>query len=166
LNNWGLDLRFQARTALPVNTLGNLAFDPNTGLELQYQPNLVSGQPLYLHGNQYPGGKAINYNAFQAAATGVQGDLPRNYARAFGAVQLDTAIRREIPIHDHFNLQARIEAFNLFNHPMFGTVDPYLSDGPLLFGRAYNTLNSLGSLNSLYQVGGPRSLQASLRVQF
>jgi hypothetical protein len=166
LNDWGLDLRLQARTALPVNTIGALALEPESGLYLQYQPNLVIGQPFYVYGNQYPGGRAINYYAIQTAAAGVQGDLPRNYARAFGAVQLDTAVRRDIEIRDRFHLQARIEAFNLFNHAMFGAIDPYLSDGPDKFGRAENTLNSLGNLNSLYQVGGPRSLQASLKLQF
>jgi hypothetical protein len=64
-------------------------------------------------------------------------------------------------------LQFRAEAFNLFNHPAFGSIYNQLADGPQLFGQAYGTLNSsLGGLNPLYQTGGPRSLQLSLRLHF
>jgi hypothetical protein len=108
----------------------------------------------------------LNYNAFAAAPNGVQGNLPRNYGRGFDLVQLDTAIRRDIAIHDRFHLQFRAEAFNVFNHPMFGPIYSALSYGPTLFGAAYNTLNAVGNLDSLYQAGGPRSLQISLRASF
>ena len=149
LNDWGIDLRFQARTALPVDVIGNQQLDAETGIETQFQPNLVSGEPLYLYGSHYPGGRVINFSDFQAAAAGVQGDLPRNYARGFGAVQLDTAIRREVPIHERLHLQFRAEAFNIFNHPQFGSIYNYLSYGPSLFGHAYTTLNSdLGTWHS------------------
>jgi hypothetical protein len=166
LDNWGLDFRFQARTALPVDVIGNLELNPATGTYLQYQPNLVSGQPLYLHGPAYPGGRAINYDAFSIAPDGVQGNLPRNYAKAFNLVQLNTALRRDLPLHDRFHLQVRAEAFNILNHPMFGPIYQYLSYGPTLFGTAFNTANSEGNLNSLYQAGGPRSLQISLKALF
>jgi len=166
LGNWGLDFRLQARTAQPVDIIGNQEFDPGTGKLLQYQPNLVAGQPLYVHGHAYPGGRAINYNAFSIASDGVQGDLPRNYANAFGLAQVDVAMRRELVLRDRVRLQFRAEAFNILNHPMFGPIYNYLSYGPALFGSAYNTLNTVGNLNSLYQSGGPRSLQLSLRMSF
>ncbi len=42
-----------------------------------------------------------------------------------------------------------------------------LSAGSTLFGQTYNTLsNELGGLNGLYQVGGPRSLQVTLKLHF
>jgi hypothetical protein len=64
-------------------------------------------------------------------------------------------------------LQFRAEAFNLFNHPNFGTIYNNLAVGQSLFGYAYQTLNnSLGNLNSLYQSGGPRSMQLMLKLQF
>jgi len=48
----------------------------------------------------------------------------------------------------------------------FGSIYNNLSNTSQ-FGYAYNTLNSqLGGLNSLYQMGGPRSLQAALKVIF
>jgi hypothetical protein len=166
LSGWGFDSRVEARTGVPVNIVGSEELNPDTGEYLYYQPNLVSGQPLYVYGHAYPGGRAINYHAFATAATGIQGDAPRNVGRDFGAVQFDQAIRRDVPLHDRLHLQIRAEAFNVFNHPMFGSVYNYLAYGPTLFGRAYNTLNSLGNLNPLYQVGGPRSLQLSLKILF
>jgi hypothetical protein len=162
-----MDMRLQARSSLPVDILGPEVIDPDSGEYFTFQPNRVSGQPFYLYSHQYPGGRIVNYSAFQASATNSNGNLPRNAVRGFDAVQLDTALHRDFQIHDRVRLQFRAEAFNLFNHPNFGAIYNVLSDGPGLFGYAYSTLNSsLGGLNPLYQVGGPRSLQVSLRLSF
>lgn len=167
LAQWGVDLRLQARSSLPVNIIGAYNFDPVTGEYLSLQPNRVPGQPLYLYGSQYPGKRIINYYAFQSAAAGTNGNVPRNAANGFDAVQLDTAIHREFHLHDALGLQFKAEAFNLINHPIFGAIYNPLADGPKLFGYAYSTLNSyLGGLNPLYQIGGPRSLQLSLKLMF
>lgn len=167
LSHWGLDLRIQTRSSLPVNVQGSTTVDPSTGTYVIYQPNLVSGQPIYLYGKQYPGKRAINYAAFVAAPSGIEGNVPRNFARGFDAVQVDTAIHRDFHIYDRAQLQFRAEAFNVANHPNFGAIYNLLAYGSTRFGLANNTLNSsLGGLNPLYQVGGPRSLQLSLRVSF
>ena len=167
IERWGMDMRLQARSSLPVDILGPEVIDPDSGEYFTFQPNRVSGQPFYLYSHQYPGGRIVNYSAFQAPATNSNGNLPRNAVRGFDAVQLDTALHRDFQIHDRVRLQFRAEAFNLFNHPNFGAIYNVLSDGPGLFGYAYSTLNSsLGGLNPLYQVGGPRSLQVSLRLSF
>ena len=74
-------------------------------------------------------------------------------------------MRRTFHLHEAFNLQAGMEMFNVLNHPNFGYIDPYLSD--LLFGQPTKLLNqSFGSTGSLYQQGGPRSAQISLRLVF
>lgn len=166
-NGWGADLRFQSRSALPVNILSTAVINPSTGISTVFQPNFVPNQPLYLRGTSYPGKRVINFAAFAAAAPYVQGNVPRNAARGFDAVQADFAVHRTFAIHDKFSLQLRGEAFNLLNHPQFGAIYNSLSDGPSLFGNAYNTVNSqLGGLNPLYQIGGPRSLQVMLRATF
>ncbi len=63
-----------------------------------------------------------------------------------------------------------MEAFNLLNHSIMGSVNNYLSSGQAgasPFGIAINTLSGqFGGLNSLYQTGGPRSLQAALKLHF
>jgi hypothetical protein len=167
LKHWGLDSRITMRSSLPVNIVGTTSVSPTTHQFENFEPNLVAGQPLYVDGSQYPGRRGINFNAFTAAPTGINGNTPRNYARGFNAVQADLALRREFPIRDRLRLQFRAEAFNIFNRPNFGSLYNQLALGPTLFGYAYSTLNnSLGGLSPLYQVGGPRSLQVMLRLNF
>lgn len=185
LSHWGLDDRFIARTAFPVTLNGGGFVDPATGKQLHAGLDLVANQPLYIYGDACtqlfavpacPGGRAINPNAFTSVPTqNFQatrlGTAPRNYARGFSAWQMNMAIRREFPIYERLKLQFRAEAFNIFNHPSFGVINPNLCQpGPnsgCNFGLATATLaNSLGTLSSLYQIGGPRSMQFALKATF
>jgi carboxypeptidase family protein/TonB-dependent receptor-like protein len=179
LHHWGLDERFSARTAFPVTLNGNEFLQPNDQLFFGGL-NFVPGQPVYLYGANCssvlqglgdlapgqgcPGGRAINPNAFTAPSSGL-GDVPRNFTSGLGAWQMDFAVRRDFPIHERLKLQFRAEAFNIFNHPNFGVINP--SFGTSTFGQFTGTLaNSLGVLSPLYQMGGPRSMQFALKVIF
>jgi Carboxypeptidase regulatory-like domain/TonB-dependent Receptor Plug Domain len=165
LNDWALDARLNVRTAFPI-TLGGAPFiDPATGTEYPGTLNVVPGQPFYLYGSQYPGGKAINPAAFSLPPAGVIGNAPRNHLRGFGETQLNLAIRRDIPLHNRVTLRFRAEAFNLLNHPNFGYIDPMYTDAT--FGQAISMLNtSLGTVASQYQQGGARSMQFALKLVF
>jgi hypothetical protein len=93
------------------------------------------------------------------------GDAPRNFARGFGAWQMNLAVRREFTVYENLKLQCRAEVFNVFNHPNFGTINANF--GTTSFGQATATLaSSLGILNPLYQMGGPRSMQFALKLVF
>jgi hypothetical protein len=177
LRHWGLDTRISARSGSPVDVIGTSALDPLTNTALNFHPDIVPGQPLYVYGSQYPGGRILNYNAYLALAPGIEGDSGRNSAEGFGAWQINLALRREVSLHDRLRLQFRAEAFNVFNHPSFGGIANYLQFGPcgplqpgqnlFCFGVAGATLNNIvGELNSLYQIGGPRSLQLALKLTF
>jgi hypothetical protein len=167
LTHWAVDTRLSARSALPVDVIGAESFSPITQQFVFFHPDLVPGQPTYLYGSQYPGGRIINFNAFVDAPDGVEGNTSRNFVRGFDAVQMDLALRREFPIRERLRLQFRAEAFNIFNHSNFGSIYQYLAYGPSQFGYAYSSLNNtLGGLNPLYQSGGPRSLQLALRLAF
>jgi Carboxypeptidase regulatory-like domain len=165
VNGWGADARVLARTAFPVTLGGGLLIDPTTGNEYDGGLNLVPDEPIYLYGQQFPGGKAINPAAFSLPAGDAAGDAPRNFVRGFGESQLNLALRREIHLHDPFVLQFRAETFNLLNHPNFGYVDPVYTDAT--FGQATQMLNaSLGTVASQYQQGGARSMQFALKLLF
>ncbi len=165
IGNWGIDGRLAARTAYPVTLQGNYLTDAATGSVYYGNLDLVPDKPIYLHGVQYPGGRAINPAAFVTPAGNGAGNAPRNFVRGFGEVQVNLAARREFPLHDQVMLQFRAEAFNILNHPNFGYVDPYLTDAT--FGQATQMLNqSLGTVASQYQQGGPRSLQFALKFVF
>jgi len=83
---------------------------------------------------------------------------------------MDFSARRQFRISDKVKLQSRIDFFNLFNHPNFGPIDTNLGSSPPPqlnpgFGIARGMLN--GSMGDpLYSVGGPRSIQLSLRLRF
>jgi hypothetical protein len=171
LGHWGLDGRAIFRTGFPVTLNGNFLTDSSTGNQYYSGVNLIPGRPLYLYGSQYPGGRAINGGplasepAFVTPAGTEAGNAPRNLVRGFGAKQINLAARRDFGILDHAKLQFRAEAFNIFNHPNFGYIDRYLTDAT--FGTATEMLNqSLGTVASQYQQGGPRSMQFALKVTF
>jgi hypothetical protein len=165
LNDWALDARLNARTSFPVTPGGQLVTDPGTGELYSSTLNVVPGQPSYVYGPQYPGGRAINRAAFSQPPTGTAGNAPRNSLRGFGATQMNLAVRRDITLHDPFALRFRAETFNLFNHPNFGYVDPTHADAT--FGQATKMLNaSLGTMASQYQQGGARSMQFALKLVF
>ena len=185
IHHWGLDNRFTARSGFPFTVTGQQTIDPLTGKRLSNGVNFVSGQPIYIYGSQCngvyaadfgatlpcPGGRAFNPDAFVSVSSG-PGDVPRNFVRGFGAWQLDMAVRREFPINERVKLQFRAEAFNIFNHPSFGTINTGCGDVDVhctspTFGQATGTLaNSLGILSPLYQMGGPRSMQFALKLIF
>jgi hypothetical protein len=162
---WGSDVRLTARTGFPVTLDGNLTLDPTTGQLAFSGLDVVPGAPVYVYGPEYPGGRSINPGAFSLPVGDALGDAPRNFARGFGENEVNFAIRRDFALYEHLHLQFRVEAFNVFNHPNFGYVQSFY--GSPTFGQAILTLsNSLGGLSPLYQQGGPRSLQFSLRLQF
>ena len=164
-NGWGADFRLITRTAYPITLGGKTLTDPTTGAQYSGGLNVVQGVPIYLDGSQSPGGKAINRAAFSLPATGIQGNAPRNFVRGFGATQGNLSLRREFHLGNDLKLSFRAETFNLFNHPIFGYVDPTYTDAQ--FGQATQTLNSsLGTMASQYQQGGPRSMQFALKLNF
>jgi hypothetical protein len=169
LEDWAVDGFVFARSAPPVQVIGNTY--NAAGITLAPRPNVNPGVPLELYGDQYPGGKIFNSAAFTAVASGQQGNFGRNVLRGFGAWQADIAVRRQFGLSEKLRLLFRAEFFNILNHPNFGSPTNNLTNS--LFGRSTQTLaNSLGTgganggFNPLYQVGGPRSIQLALKLQF
>jgi hypothetical protein len=169
LGGWSVDAFVLARSAPPVNVIGGYSFVAGTAL--RFRPNVNPGVPLELYGSQYAGGKIFNKAGFTPAPVGQQGDFGRNVLRGFGATQADIAFQRQFRFTDQLNMRFRAEFFNVFNHPNFGPPNNSLTDP--LFGHSTQTLaSSLGSgganggFNPLYQIGGPRSIQLSLKLAF
>jgi hypothetical protein len=169
LSAWSLDSFILARSSPPVNIVGSTFFA--AGTVLSSRPNVNPGVPLELFGSQYPGDKILNAAAFSAAPAGTQGNFGRNVLRGFGAWQADVGLQRQFHLTERLGLDFRAEFFNIFNHPNFGSPINLLTSP--LFGHSTQTLaNSLGSgganggLNPLYQIGGPRSIQFAVKLQF
>jgi hypothetical protein len=195
LRGWSLQSLIQARSAPPVNLFYSAFFQLFNGALANARPDIVPGQPLYLHGSQCvavlgppcAGGRGFNPSAFTSPPidpnTGFplrQGNLPRNSLRGFGATQWDFAIHRDFPIHELLRLQFRAEMFNVLNHPNFGPPVADLGSPQVrnpLFGQSIQMLGQSlnggpggnlggGAFSPLYQIGGPRSVQLALKLLF
>jgi len=169
LGGWSLAGFVFARSAPPAD-LG-FTIVQAAGIILNPRPNLNPGVPLELFGSGYPGGKIFNKTAFTQPPAGQQGNFGRNILRGFDAAQTDIGVQRQFRVAEAIALRFRVEFFNIFNHPNFG--NPTNSLTSTLFGRSTQTLaNSLGpggangGFNPLYQIGGPRSMQLALKLQF
>jgi hypothetical protein len=166
ISGWGVDGIVRGRSAFPMTPLINNVFGPITQT---VRPDLVPGQPIFLRGSacpgSCPGGWALNRAAFVAPAPGTAGNFPRNSIRGFDAWQADMSLRRTFALPRETQLQFKFEVFNITNHVNFA--DPAVSLVFGVFGVPTQMLNrGLGSLNPLYQMGGPRSAQASLKFLF
>ncbi len=195
VRSWSLQSIIHVQSASPVNVF-DPNFGQLKIFQAQVRPDVVPGIPLYLRGSQFPGGKAFNGTPGAVAGgcpdgspsigpfcpppvgpDGLptrQGTLGRNALRGFGLAQWDFSVHRDFPIHESLKLQFRAEMFNVVNHPNFGPPSGCL--GPLCgtpFGVSTRTLaQSLGAnvgnggFDSLYQLGGPRSIQLVLKLSF
>jgi Carboxypeptidase regulatory-like domain/TonB dependent receptor len=133
------------------------------------RPDIVPGQPFYLPDPSNPGGRILNAAAFVAPPPAQHGNLPRNFFRGFGTDQTDLAISRRFGLSDRFSIFFRVEYFNLLNHPMFAPPPANFGNYTFFpnFGQITATQNEYyGGLNELYGIGGPRSGQFTLKLQF
>jgi hypothetical protein len=177
LGDWLVDTIVRSSSALPfrVYTVG---YSPVFGYYYT-RPDVVPGVPVYIPDpNNPPDGRILNAAAFAVPPPGQQGDLPRNSFRGFPINQTDIALSKHFRLSERVTLYARVEYFNVFNHPMFyfpnnffnptsrgdlGTVTTTLNEG-ISSGGTGGT--NPGALNPLYQIGGPRSGQFTLKLVF
>jgi hypothetical protein len=152
--------------------MGNQFVSPD-GTIWNERPDRVPGVPFWISDASEPGGRVINSAAFTSPPTMIvggsttytrQGTLGRNVIFAPGFSEFDLALRRTVKLSERTNLDWKAEAFNVVNHPEFGSYGT--TYGNSLFGISQATLNNSLSGNSLYQVGGPRSIQVSLKLHF
>jgi hypothetical protein len=186
LDGWSTENVFQARSATPVTASYQYIYLIGTSFISVY-PDLVPGQSLYVYGSECvsvltmpcPGGRGFNPAAFTSPPidpnTGEptsQGNLGRNALRGFGAWQWDFAVHREFPVGEHLKMQFRAELFNALNHPNFGPPVGALETSQFglstqTLGQSLNSSNDgMGGFSTLYQFGGPRSVQFALKFTF
>jgi hypothetical protein len=181
LGNWGIDSIAMIRSSPPVNV--TVSRDIGFGV-YDFRPDLLPGIAMYVDDPSVPGGRRFNPTALSVPSAQQQGSLRRNVFRGFALFQVDLAVQRNFRITERISIKARLEAFNLFNHPSFspesgemgtldssGTLVPQiafgLSQATLAHGLAGGRLGAFGSgFSPLYQVGGARSLQVAVKLGF
>lgn len=130
------------------------------------RPDRLYNVPVWLSSAMSGGGKRLNPAAFVEPQSGEQGTEARNDIAGFGLTQLDLSVARTLRWERIAQLQMRVDAFNLLNHPNFANPHAYVGLGQTYLESTSMTNRGLGGLNPLFQEGGPRSLQASLRLTF
>ena len=170
LNNWEFAPLAHIQSGAPFNvTQGSDQSLTSNGND---RPNLVPGVPIYLHTALRQGtGEAnrgyLNQAAFvNNAVPGTFGNISRNMFRGKPTYQFDAQISRMFPIHDRFNLDLRIEAFNVLNHPNFATPaagSPNTASNP---GTATAKNTSFGQINSTVTGSNPRIFQGAVKLSF
>jgi hypothetical protein len=182
LGNWNADWMVSARTSLPFDVQsvtsdtsdskasGSSALNLRGGLFAQVRPNLT-GAPIWISDGTAPGGRRLNPAAFAVPDGYEQGNLARNALRGFGFSQIDFSLRRQIFVTERLRLNLSAQAFNVLNHPAFANPSAFgtANLSSPTFGLATRTLGgSIGAFGggSLYQSGGPRSLELAVRLQF
>jgi outer membrane receptor protein involved in Fe transport len=176
LKGWAVDGLVRVSSAPPINvTVFNQTGFISFYLHLA---NVVPGQPDWIPDPTQPAGRALNPAAFSLPPTGVQGNYPRNSLRSpYSIDQTDLALRRRFNLSERVKLDVRAEYFNIFNHPMFGAPGHTQPDSELgfaSFGKVFGATTNLalggggaaGGQSPLYALGGPRSAQFTLKLQF
>jgi hypothetical protein len=175
--DWFIDTVVVARSGFPFSSV--LFFespDPfASGGGATTRADRVPGKPIWLHGSQCiaangppcAGGMGLNPVAFSIPSTIRQGTEGRNDIRGFRLTQVDLSIGRKFALTERLKLQFRTDAFNLLNHPNFTNPPAEVEFGGA-FLQSTSMLNRAlgGGLNALFQEGGPRSLQLSLKLSF
>ena len=174
LGGWGIDSFIRMRSATPIDVITGTD-DYVTGTSSASRPDLVAGVPLWINDPFVPRGKQLNAAAFTAPPQNRAGTLGRNAIAGLNRLrQVDLSLRRNFHLAERVGLEFRGELFNAFNTPNFANPNSRLSSS--LFGVSTSMLaGGLSSYSSggaslgfapIFQIGGPRSVQFSLRLRF
>ncbi len=182
LRTWSIDTLFTARSATPINITytRNIGFGSFPSL----RPDLVPGIPIFLNDPNVPRGTRINntrvtipgnpntqIGPFLRPVEARQGTLGRNALRGFPVYQIDLTLRRQFELDENVSLRLAADFFNILNHPNFADPIGVLTDSnfgvsTLMLSKSLGRGGTGGGFNPLYQIGGPRSIQLSLKLQF
>jgi hypothetical protein len=94
--------------------------------------------------------------------------------------QINAAVHKSFHAGDRMVVQSGIEFFNLSNHPNFSNPSGALGSvgasglirsnnfgiSSTMLGQGLGSGGANGGFSPLYQIGGPRSIQLSLRLAF
>jgi Carboxypeptidase regulatory-like domain len=160
LSNWQIAPLMRYETGFPINPLSGRD-NSLTGIGLD-RPNVVAGQPTYTgtsHSSRLF--QWVNPARFTQNTTGTFGNAGHFSLRTPGYFDVDAAVSRIFKVAEHYNLEARVEAFNLTNHPNFGGPTP--STGGSLGPNPTLSSSSFGRITT---AGDPRILQGAIKFTF
>ena len=175
LGGWSLGGIFSAHSGNPLTV--TFTQDLADGSTASSRPD-ITGQPIWINQAGAFGGRVLNPAAFDAtfAINGsgrLQGNEPRGYVSGPGFSEFEFSVKRNIKITDRVGLHYSAEFFNFLNHANYAP--PVLDFGSIYnntfipgynFGAIQNTLSATAAGGGFFGVGGSRSVQMALRLQF
>ena len=147
-----------------------LASSTITGAANTVRPNVIG--PVQVSGNPF-GQWIVNPAAsFALPAPGTFGNLGRNTVYGPGFADVDLALIKNTKLTERFNLQFRVDAFDLFNHPNFGQPGPLAANGATIITilpgnvvpASFSTIASTRFPTA--DSGSSRQLQLALKLRF
>jgi hypothetical protein len=161
---WDLGVIWSMATGSPVN-IGDGQDRSNIGSSSMDRPTAVAGQSWKL-GNPTPQ-EWFNVQAFALQPQYTFGNLGRNIVLGPPLFSVDSSIKKDMIFTERLRLQLRLDAFNTFNHPNFGSPGSGLTANhldansvPIPGSGGFGTITSLNSNVSM------RQLQVSLKLVF
>jgi hypothetical protein len=158
INGWEFAPLIHIQTGAPFTVttgVDNSLIDVNND-----RASLVPGQPIFAKVPQFFSGQgAVNRQYLNLAAfattnpLGTFGTTSRNEFRAPPAFQMDAQVSRIFPVWERVNMALRLEAFNMLNHPNFGTPTA---------GRSSGTFGQIGGTN----LTSARVFQGAVKFEF
>ena len=158
VKGWSLYPILSARTGFPfsvtdgLNTTNGNPGPSGAGDAGLVNANLVS--PIQ-YVNSHSTGQFFNPASFVAAPgnviTGSYGTAGRNAFRGPGRTNLDLSLAKATPLTERVSLRLSVDAFNIFNHTQFRSLDTNVADA------------TLGQVLSTY---APRELQLAAHIAF
>ena len=145
LKEWTVLVQTTIGTGLPQTPLFPAAV-PGTGWIGPLRPDLT-GAPIYKSQN----GSHLNAAAYAAPAPGQWGTAGRNSITGPNQFSLDSALQRTFRPGKRYFLDARIDATNVLNHPVFAS---------------WNTTVGNTQFGQPVSVNPMRSLQTTFRLRF
>jgi hypothetical protein len=167
-SDWQIDVVATMRSGAPLTITSTRSLGDAT---YELRPDPVEDIPVWIADPTGPTGETLNRAAFAAPTELRQGMLGRNTVRSSPLRQMDLSISRFVRVGER-RLTLRLDAFNVLNVPSFGP--PRTGLDSLTFGRPQQSYADAlgtgtltgGGLTPVQQIGGPRSIQLSLRVAF
>jgi hypothetical protein len=145
LKQWTVSSVFTGGTGLPQTPI-YLATVPGTGFSTTIRPNRTSA-PLYTG----PAGYFLNAAAYAAPTSGQWGTAGRYSIEGPNNVSLDSAIARTFRLRDPMNLDVRLDASNVLNHPVY---------------TGWNTITNSTTFGLPASTRSMRSMQITARLRF
>lgn len=160
-DGWQFASVFTALTGRPFTP--NLASFDRSGQDIRSIRADCNGQEIR-YNTRDPENYIANPEIFSVPAAGRVGTCGRNILRGPGLAQVDFSIIKNTRLKERYEIEFRWEMFNLFNRANFGTfTSTNVRSGA--FGIIQSTPD-VDAFNPVVAQGGPRSMQAVLKLRF